>query len=261
MQTSDPLLSQTKLPAHFGDVEHLLVAQRQRCTTCNSEFHVDSFPRRYNRKGELVVMKTCRSCRRKNFSERPGSVAARQCIEDARNQPCADCGQRYPLECMQLVPPPDAPFSPTTEAGRCSLAKLRAVVKTCRVVCANCRAIRDAARRKSRRPASLKVKGTPELRRALEALFGQQQTSQTLADSPPASAPSEVLTHTKSQSLAGERVGEWSTPKDVSETASANMGHNDCCANADARSGAEAPRLTDLPARDPHRGEIGPGSG
>lgn len=174
------------------------------CNGCNSSLHRDAFPRRFNADGTSRRAKLCRGCIRRRKIGRRGVHEAKAILDDARNVPCCDCQQRLPLECMGLVPPEDAPFCPSKEAGRVSLARLRAVVKTCAPVCANCRAIRQANARKSRpKPVSIQT-DTPTLRAVLAAT----ESTQTRAESAPDLAQTQRLKAAITSRLEAGRVGE-----------------------------------------------------
>lgn len=75
----------------------------------------------------------------------------RKLIQEVKNEtPCADCGQRFPYYCMQFdhLPGQKKEFNVGEAKTRMvSLEKLKAEIKKCEVVCANCHAKRTHRRK------------------------------------------------------------------------------------------------------------------
>lgn len=66
-------------------------------------------------------------------------------VNEIRDNPCTDCGQRFPLECMEF----DHVGSKAREISRLiafSWKTIEAELKKCELVCANCHKIRTFAR-------------------------------------------------------------------------------------------------------------------
>jgi hypothetical protein len=79
----------------------------------------------------------------------PKAIAKRDFIREVKDQPCTDCGTRYPFYVMHFDHRPDAPklFNVGTGVDRVGWDMLRAEVAKCDVVCANCHAMRTWQRR------------------------------------------------------------------------------------------------------------------
>jgi len=75
-------------------------------------------------------------------------------LQTAKNVPCADCGNRYPYYVMDFDHRPGEKkcFNLANVAGqtRISMARLKAEIAKCDVVCANCHRIRTYERRKAK---------------------------------------------------------------------------------------------------------------
>lgn len=75
-------------------------------------------------------------------------AATRAIIEEAKDNPCLDCGIKYPPYVMQFDHLGDKKFNiGSATAHNPKPDKLRAEIAKCEVVCANCHAIRTYNRR------------------------------------------------------------------------------------------------------------------
>jgi hypothetical protein len=70
-------------------------------------------------------------------------------ILEAKNHPCVDCGQRYPVAVMEFdhVPERGPKLSNIAGPGYKTVSRVLAEIAKCDVVCANCHRIRTEERR------------------------------------------------------------------------------------------------------------------
>ena len=76
-------------------------------------------------------------------------AALRHILQAAKDRPCADCGRRYPAYVMDFDhrDPTEKRFNIGRDAlNRCSEPTLRAEIRKCDVVCANCHRVRTYGR-------------------------------------------------------------------------------------------------------------------
>jgi hypothetical protein len=74
----------------------------------------------------------------------------RTIVDEAKNKPCVDCGNIFPVICMQFdhVKGIKSFNLASAKAYGGNLEKLYAEIHKCDIVCANCHAIRTDRRRK-----------------------------------------------------------------------------------------------------------------
>ncbi len=78
-------------------------------------------------------------------AKRKRRIAA--CVAKVKERPCADCGVEYPPYVMQFDHVRGKKLFCLARAGDKSLAKIKAELVKCDVVCANCHCIRTHRRR------------------------------------------------------------------------------------------------------------------
>lgn len=78
--------------------------------------------------------------------------ARRELIAQLKNNPCQDCERRFPSECMDFDHRAgETKIATISQLTTCSLARIRAEIAKCDLICANCHRIRTHRRRSSRR--------------------------------------------------------------------------------------------------------------
>lgn len=128
------------------------------CNKCHIEKPLDEFAIQRSRKDGRQGQ--CKSCRKewydnyyknspkekarlyKNRDE--ARAAMRQFLNEVKNVPCADCGVKYPPYVMDFDHLGDKEFNISN--GSMSLAKVKAEIEKCEVVCANCHRVRTHTR-------------------------------------------------------------------------------------------------------------------
>ena len=98
-----------------------------RCTECCE--HNSQYQKEWRTKGKYKARKDRR----------------REAIEQAKNVPCADCGNRYPTVCMDFDHTEDNKEFDIAGTSR-SLENVLTEIAKCEVVCSNCHRIRTAQR-------------------------------------------------------------------------------------------------------------------
>lgn len=134
------------------------------CPRCGHLKSIEDFPWRFSGK---VRQKRCKDCvasvsaqwyasnkdRHKEGAARNNAIyrlRMQEYVREAKNRPCADCGESYPPWVMQFdhLPGHKKLFHISTAAGRfSSLTRIAAEIKKCEVVCANCHCQRTHDRR------------------------------------------------------------------------------------------------------------------
>jgi len=71
-------------------------------------------------------------------------------IVEAKNRPCTDCGQRFPACAMDFDHVTGRKIANVGDMLTRGLARLRAEIAKCEVVCANCHRIRPFTRQRQR---------------------------------------------------------------------------------------------------------------
>jgi hypothetical protein len=131
------------------------------CTRCKRNLPDDNFYKLKTGKRQFSYCKECNSERSKiiyqNNKEYYSIKAKKQDIkyrEEVRallikykNVPCADCGNKYPIECMDFDHLPEFNKSFTISHSRKSIKLIEEEIKKCEVVCSNCHRIRTSKRR------------------------------------------------------------------------------------------------------------------
>lgn len=79
--------------------------------------------------------------------ERKRRRDTRLLINEAKNRPCADCGQRFPPCCMDFDHVRGTKVASVTRLVTSSIQKILAEIAKCDLVCANCHRIRTHRRR------------------------------------------------------------------------------------------------------------------
>ena len=70
-----------------------------------------------------------------------------EAVAKLKEEPCVECGGRFPTECMQWDHRPgETKFRPISTMSNYSWARILAEIAKCDLVCANCHAIRTRAR-------------------------------------------------------------------------------------------------------------------
>lgn len=128
--------------------------QSKRCVKCRRRRKIDDF----HKKGEGKRHSVCRFCKsnynidyysenkERHAAGRKDSKRLRKqerlgCVKQAKDKPCADCGERYPHFVMDFDhrDPSTKVFTIGAQKSRSmSLDKLLEEIAKCDVVCANC---------------------------------------------------------------------------------------------------------------------------
>lgn len=74
-------------------------------------------------------------------------------LRDLKNRPCADCGNRFPPECMDFDHIRGEKRADIAQLAHYRGAVLEAELAKCELVCANCHRIRTVARRRAKKTA------------------------------------------------------------------------------------------------------------
>lgn len=81
-----------------------------------------------------------------NASHQKRKELLRKLIQEAKNKPCADCGQSYPYYVMDFDHQRDKKFNLSVAVSKVmSFTKVQEEIDKCDVVCANCHRIRTFA--------------------------------------------------------------------------------------------------------------------
>jgi len=117
----------------------LAIYGHTRCNVCNRNKLICRFADHGNQ-----LAATCNYCRTKRGNDQGRIQANRALVDKARDVPCKDCGQRFPLVCMDFDHLPGHGKSFNVGAGKAcySTKAVAAEIKKCEVVCANCHRIR-----------------------------------------------------------------------------------------------------------------------
>lgn len=156
------------------------------CTKCNVEKPEDQFHNRRRRDGTLAKRRDCASC---NYASQRIAAAKRPdeyrrvrqrywehrrltgknlkylsdryaFIEEAKKNPCTDCRQTYPVECMDFDHVRgEKRFGIGTAKGACkSVQAVLEEMAKCELVCSNCHRIRTRKRATESRRARYESK-------------------------------------------------------------------------------------------------------
>lgn len=79
--------------------------------------------------------------------QREYDVKMRKRLADLKSNPCTDCGQRFPVECMDFDHKYGEKIKDVAKMVDFSEEKLMAEIAKCELVCANCHRIRTKARK------------------------------------------------------------------------------------------------------------------
>lgn len=92
--------------------------------------------------------KQCNSCRAVSDKRGPAKARRLEVVTKAREVPCADCGGRFPVVCMDFdhLPGQAKSFNISTWYRWVTDLDLAAEIAKCAVVCANCHRVRTATR-------------------------------------------------------------------------------------------------------------------
>lgn len=98
--------------------------------------------------------RTREAIRRRNRKKRDQKI---KIFREAKNKPCADCGESYPYYVMQFDHVPErgpklVSLNYGTITRSIGLARIRAELEKCDVVCANCHAERTWGRLQEKPP-------------------------------------------------------------------------------------------------------------
>lgn len=122
-----------------------IVVASKRCSRCSEIRPASDFTA--HKKSLDGLQSQCRECQ--NISHRKvsaNSYAAKAAFRRAeKDRPCADCGGRFPPECMDFD---HVRGKKAFDIGKSNftLARLASEIKKCEVVCANCHRIRTKAK-------------------------------------------------------------------------------------------------------------------
>lgn len=118
------------------------------CYRCKEAKPIDAFSWRNKAKGTRNAM--CMVCGRKrgrdHYQKNKAVYIAKakrhddrmkEFVKEAKNRPCADCGQRYPHYVMDFDHLRDKDFC-LSKASRRTLTAVKAEIAKCEAVCANC---------------------------------------------------------------------------------------------------------------------------
>jgi hypothetical protein len=139
------------------------------CTRCGEEKPPDEFPLR--KKGKLRRQSYCRACKRaydrewylrnraahREVTRRQNGASRAQhkaLLIQAKNVPCADCGERYPPYVMDFDHVRGVKKDIVSRLVGGSTEALLEEIAKCDVVCANCHRERTYGRRRRRDAAS-----------------------------------------------------------------------------------------------------------
>lgn len=103
------------------------------------------------KRGDRGRYSRCRQCIADWQMERTRPF--REVVDAAKAQPCADCGGRFPLECMDFDhrDPEQKLLNVSYLINLRDMDLLQAEIAKCDVVCANCHRVRTRAQRERRR--------------------------------------------------------------------------------------------------------------
>lgn len=134
------------------DQLHIEIAHAgKRCYSCRRLLPIEVFARmRYkNKPGVEFRSPRCNQCRAKREKGTPAVLRRRALFDAARSVPCADCGQTFPLECMDLDHVRGTKlFTVGTDYRWRPDSELVAEIAKCEAVCANCHRIRTRRRKR-----------------------------------------------------------------------------------------------------------------
>lgn len=105
------------------------------CTKCSQVRPLSDY--QANRRSPDGLQQHCRPCQLANV--RGVREARRDIVRQAKNVPCADCGQSYPSYVMDFDHrDPSTKMFELAKAKLYGEARIRAEIAKCDVVCANC---------------------------------------------------------------------------------------------------------------------------
>ncbi len=134
------------------------------CASCGTYKSLGDFHKNKAKPDGLSwICKSCRVAKSKEYYQKDKAayvaratqwnkksyIKIRQLIAALKDVPCADCGQRFPSECMDFDHVRGKKLFDVASAPSRQLSEKRllAEVQKCEIVCANCHRIRTAKRR------------------------------------------------------------------------------------------------------------------
>jgi hypothetical protein len=151
----------------------------KRCPRCGEVKALDAFDPRRGRRCQPY----CRLCRREYQRGRPRLLLAKQLLRRMKhNQPCADCGVRYPHYVLDYDHRPGCPKRANLNILRKQGAKeevLLAEIAKCDLVCASCHRVHTY----QRRMAALGQRKQAAVAQPVEHLIGNEEVSGSIPDS------------------------------------------------------------------------------
>lgn len=136
-------------PASIDQLHLEIAPAGKRCYSCRRLLPIEVFARmRYkNKPGVEFRNPRCNQCRAAREKGTPAVRRRRALFDAARNVPCTDCGQRFPLVCMDLDHVHGKKEFNIGSGYRCkSDEALIAEIAKCEPVCSNCHRIRTETR-------------------------------------------------------------------------------------------------------------------
>lgn len=128
------------------------------CTKCGEDYKETDFP--FRDKKNNLRHKTCKYCQRKKIKAHYESnksdyiaraklknkeiaLAINLLIQELKNVPCADCGQKFPYYAMDFDHVRGKKIESVSGLKKFhSISKIKKEIAKCEVVCANCHRIR-----------------------------------------------------------------------------------------------------------------------
>jgi hypothetical protein len=154
-ETSAPT-SKAFAPLSAEQLEAKIAPVGKRCYTCERVLPIECFARIRNKAnpGREFRHSRCNQCRAKQNSGTPRVMKNREHVRKLKEQPCVDCGQRFPASCMEFSHTRgEHLFNIPEGIAYKSFSALVAELEKKDLVCANCRRLRTAQKRRDNMPS------------------------------------------------------------------------------------------------------------
>ncbi len=122
------------------------------CTKCGNTKPIEAFSKRASAKDGYAYQ--CNACKKVYYDAYYASdprekgrltkqrvarqTEVRAYIQEAKNVPCMDCGQRYPYYVMDFDHQRDKSFNIGSGMSGKTLTQIKAEIEKCEIVCSNC---------------------------------------------------------------------------------------------------------------------------
>lgn len=143
--------------------------QERVCITCRVSMPVAMYSNSIVR-GKAYSHKRCIRCRSTIYVRSATCKAKKKLINDLRDKPCCDCGQKFPPQVMEFFHVRGVKSFPVSSAwtGR-TRESIRNEAKKCDVICPNCRVMRKIKVRHNVSPSPSRLAELPpELRTSVD---------------------------------------------------------------------------------------------